>query len=185
MIDTIVGMVNNRFQDVDSFSFLDLVNPKLFTKWQSGVPADKLQLLREKYGPLFDISSLESQLMFIYKDQDFLKDSPMELLQYIYQMNIQGCIPEFVKLLKLNAVIAVSSASAERSFSCFMHVSSPIFAAQRVMDDLAHYTGYLSIRTYLRRKKIRSSSTSWFWRSLLKSQDVLIFNLGKYCIYLN
>ena len=124
VIDTIVGMVNNRFQDVDSFSFLDLVNPKIFTKWQSGVPADKLQLLREKYGPLFDISSLESQLMFIYKDQDFLKDNPMELLQYIYQMNIQGCIPEFVKLLKLNAVIAVSSASAERSFSCLGRVKS-------------------------------------------------------------
>ncbi|CAB4002859.1 Hypothetical predicted protein [Paramuricea clavata] len=73
VIDTIVGMVNNRFQDDDSFSFLDLlkVNPKIFTKWQSGVPADKLQLLREKYGPLFDISSLESQLMFIYKDHSF------------------------------------------------------------------------------------------------------------------
>jgi hypothetical protein len=118
VIDTIVGMVNNRFQDVDSFSFLDLMN------WQSSVPADKLQLLREKYGPLFDISSLESQLMFIYKDQDFLNDNPMELLQYTYQMNIQGCIPEFVKLLKLNVVIAVSSASAERSFSCLGRVRS-------------------------------------------------------------
>ena len=28
VIDTIVGMMNNRFQDVESFSFLDLVNPK-------------------------------------------------------------------------------------------------------------------------------------------------------------
>ena len=184
VIDTIVGMVNNRFQDVDSFSFLDVVNPKIFTKWQSGVPADKLQLLREKYGPLFDISSLESQLMFIYKDQDFLKDNPMELLQYIYQMNIQGCIPEFVKLLKFNAVIAVSSASAERSFSCLGRVKFYLRSAMSD-GDLAHYAGYLSIRTILRRKKIRSSSASWVWRSLLKIQDVLIFNLGKYCIYLN
>ena len=39
-------------------------------------------------------------------------------------MNIHGCIPQVVKLLKLNGVIAVSSASAERSFSCLGRVKS-------------------------------------------------------------
>ena len=34
----------------------------------------------------------------------------MELLKYIFEMNIQRGIPEVVKLLKLNGVIAVSSA---------------------------------------------------------------------------
>ena len=124
VIDCIVGMVNERFSDVESFSFLDLVNPKIFSKWQDKVPADKLQLLIEKYGPLFNIPMLESQLMFVYKDNDFLKETPMELLQYIYDLNLQQCFPEFVKLLKLNAVIAVSSASAERSFSCLGRVKS-------------------------------------------------------------
>ena len=77
-----------------------------------------LQQLREMYGSLFDIPiySLEYQLMFIYKDQDFQKDNPMELLKYIFEMNMQGCIPQVVKLMKLNGVIAVSNASAERSF---------------------------------------------------------------------
>jgi hypothetical protein len=124
VIDTIVGMMNARFEDVESFSFLNLVNPKIFSKWQDGVPPEKLQQLREKYGPLFDMSSLENQLMFVYKDQDFLKDNPMELLKYIFEKNIQGCIPEVVKLLKLNGIIAVSSASAERSFSCLGRVKS-------------------------------------------------------------
>ena len=124
VIDTIVAMMNNRFEDVESFSFLDLVNPKIFTKWQNSVPSEMLQQLREKYGSLFDMSSLENQLMFIYKDQDFLKDNPMELLKYIFEMNNQGCIPEVVKLSKLNGVVAVSSASAERSFSCLGRVKS-------------------------------------------------------------
>ena len=83
-----------------------------------------LQQLREEYGSLFDILSLENQLMFIYKDQDFQKDNPMELLKYIFEMNIQRCIPQVVKLLKLNGVIAVSIASAERSFSCLGRVKS-------------------------------------------------------------
>ena len=37
---------------------------------------------------------------------------------------MQDCVPEFVKLLKLNAVTAVSSASAERSFSCLGRAKS-------------------------------------------------------------
>ena len=124
VIDTIVAMMNNRLEDVVSFSFLDLVNPKIFTKWQNGFPSEMLQQLSEKYGSLFHMSSLENQLMFIYKDEDFLKENPMELLKYIFEMNIQGDIPKVVKLLKLNGVIAVSSASAERSFSCLGRVKS-------------------------------------------------------------
>ena len=131
--DTIVAMMNNRFEDVESFSFLDLVNPKIFTKWQNGIPSEMLQHLREKYGSLFDMSSLENQLMFIYKDQDFLKENPMELLKYIFEMNTQGCIPEVVKLLKLNGVIAVSSAPAERSFSCLGRVKS--YLRSKMNDD--------------------------------------------------
>ena len=48
----------------------------------------------------------------------------MELLDYIYKVNVQTCFPEIVNLLKLNAVMAVSSASAERSFSCLGRVKS-------------------------------------------------------------
>ena len=90
VIDTIVAMMNHRFIDVESFSFLDLVNPKIFTKRQNGIPSEMLQQLREKYGSLFYIPSLENQLMFIYKDQDFQKDNPMELLKYIFEMNIRA-----------------------------------------------------------------------------------------------
>ena len=117
-------MIENRFHDVDSFSFLDLVNPKILSLWADGVPADKIQLLTEKYGTLFNIPNLQSQLAFVYKDKDFQKDNSMELLKYIFKVNVQSCFPEMVKLLKLNAVLAVSSASAERSFSCLGRVKS-------------------------------------------------------------
>ena len=133
VIDTIVAMMNHRFKDVENFSFLDLVNPKIFTKWQDGIPSEMLQQLREKYGSLFDVPSLENQLMFIYKGQDFQKDNPMELLKNIFEINIRGCIPQDVKLLKLNGVIAVSSASAERSLSCLGRVRS--YLRSKMNDD--------------------------------------------------
>ena len=64
VIHTIVAMMNHGFENVESFSFLDLLNPKIFTKWQNGIPSEMLQQLREKYGSLFDIPNLENQLMF-------------------------------------------------------------------------------------------------------------------------
>ena len=38
VIDNIVGMIENRFRNVESFSFLDLVNPKIFPQLVDGVP---------------------------------------------------------------------------------------------------------------------------------------------------
>ena len=133
VIDTIVAMMNHRFEDVESFSFLDLVNPRIFTKWQNGIPSEMLQQLGEKYGSLFGMPSLENQLMSIYKDQNFQKDNPMELLKYIFEMNIHGCIQKVVKLSKLNGIIAVSRASAERSFSCLGRVKS--YLPRKMKDD--------------------------------------------------
>ena len=124
VLDTIVGMLNERFKDIGSFGFLDLVNPKLFRSWGGKVPSDKIDLLRERYGSLFDIPMLESQLTFIYGDSDFYKDTSMEILQYIFELNIQSSLPEVVKLLKMNGVFSLTSASAERSFSCLKRVKT-------------------------------------------------------------
>ena len=124
VIDSIVAMCNERFSDAESFSFLDLVNPKFFNQWENAVLQEKILQLREKYGPLFDIPKLQSQLQFVYQDKDFQKETPAELLRYIFSINMQDCVPEFVKLLKLNEVMAVSRASAERSFSCLGRVKS-------------------------------------------------------------
>ena len=56
---------------------------------------------------------LESQLYVLYRDKDFHKENSMELLKYIFHFNLQSCLPEVVKLLKMNGVFVVSSASVE------------------------------------------------------------------------
>ncbi|CAB4018384.1 zinc finger MYM-type 1-like [Paramuricea clavata] len=123
ILDSIVGMLTERFHDMEHFRFLDLVNPRVFKTWNGEVPSEKLDLLKEMYGDLFDIPILVSQLCFIYRDKDFHKDSCGELLKYIFQFHdLQSSIPEVVKLLKMNGVISVTSASVERSFSCLKRV---------------------------------------------------------------
>ena len=114
IIDSIVGMLTERFQDMKQFEFLDLVNPKVFTTWNGVVPPEKVSLLKEMYGTLFDVPMLESQLSFIYNDKDFHNESSNEVLKYMFQFNLQSSLPEAVKLLKMYGVLAVASASVER-----------------------------------------------------------------------
>ena len=90
------------------------------------MPPDMLQPLKCKYGPLFHTQSLENQLLFICKDTDFHKDSPLEILQYIYICGLETSVPEAIKLLKLNSVMSISSASVERLFSCRKRVKTDL-----------------------------------------------------------
>ena len=124
IIDSIVGMLTERFQDMKQFEFLDLVNPKVCTTWNGVVPPEKISILKEMYGTFFDVPMLESQLSFIYNDKDFHKESSNEVLKYMFKFNLQSSLPEAVKLFKMNGVLAVASASVERSFSCLKRVKT-------------------------------------------------------------
>ena len=116
VIDNVSGVLEEQFLDFKDFAFLDLVHPHCFINWKNGVPAEKLELLEKIYGPLFKLSLLEQQLLFIHRDSDFHKASSQELLDYINNLNLQSCFSEVFKLLLLNATIAISSLSLERSF---------------------------------------------------------------------
>ena len=98
-------MLTERFEDMERFKFLDLVNPRVFRSWEDA-PSEKIDLLKEMYGDLFDIPMLVGQLSFIYRDKDFHKDSCGELLKYIFQFNLQDSIPvwrsEIVIVLSLS-----------------------------------------------------------------------------------
>ena len=63
-------------------------------------------------------------LFFYYRDEDFHTENSMKLLKYIFQFNLQTCLSEVVKLLIMNGVFAVLSASVERSFSCLKRLKT-------------------------------------------------------------
>ena len=117
-------MLQERFHDIKDFAFLDLVNPHCFINWKNSVPAEKLELLERRYGPLFKLSELKQQLLFIHRDSDFHKATFQELLDYINNLNLQTCFSEVFKLLLSNATIAISSSSVERSFSCLKRIKT-------------------------------------------------------------
>ena len=126
-------------------------------------------------GHFFICLVLKTNLCFIYNDQDFIKENPMELLKYIFEMNIQGGIPEVVKLLKLNGVIAVSSASAERSFSCLGRVKS--YLRSKINNDKLGCLCRISIhKDILHEKEDRKQLYKLILEKFFKSPGVSILN---------
>ena len=45
ILDSIVGMQTERFEDMERFKFLDLVNPRVFRTWEEA-PSEKIDLLK-------------------------------------------------------------------------------------------------------------------------------------------
>ena len=52
VIDNICTMLDERFDGIKEFAFLDLVNPIFFHQWQKEFPTEKVQLLNSKYDGL-------------------------------------------------------------------------------------------------------------------------------------
>ena len=91
VIDNVSGVLQEQFLDVKDFAFLDLVNPYCFINLKNGIHTEKLELLEKIFGPLFKLSLLEQQHLFIHRDSDFHKASSQELLDYINNLNLQSC----------------------------------------------------------------------------------------------
>jgi hypothetical protein len=66
----------------------------------------------------------------------------MEVLQYISKFNMQSSLPEVVKLLKMIGVFSLTSASAERSFSCLKRVKTYIGSGE--LKRVKSYKGSIS-----------------------------------------
>ena len=92
LIDNVSCMLQEGFLDLKDFAFLDLVNQHCFINWKNSVPAEKLELLEKRHGPLFKLSLLEQQLMFIHRDSDFHKAGSLELLDYINNLNLHSFV---------------------------------------------------------------------------------------------
>ncbi len=63
VLDSIVGMLNEGFQDMKRFAFSDLVNPKVFTTWDGQVPPEKINQLKEMYVPCLMYQCLRANFL--------------------------------------------------------------------------------------------------------------------------
>ena len=75
--------------------------------------------------PLFDYTSLEAQLKFIYSDTDFLSCATInEIIAIIAGNNLEHALSQVYKLSRLILTIGVTTSSIEQSFSRLSRLKS-------------------------------------------------------------
>lgn len=65
IIDIIVTQMESRFEDFESFHFVELIDEKQFPAYKSSFPSSKLCLLTKKY-PFFDSEQLRNELTNVF-----------------------------------------------------------------------------------------------------------------------
>ena len=74
----------------------------------------KLTFSNKRMVPYLMYQCLRTNFLLFTGIRDFHKETSDELLKYIFKFNLQSSIPEAVKLLKMNGVLSIASASVER-----------------------------------------------------------------------
>jgi hypothetical protein len=122
ILDQMIGELNKRFAE----------NQLSLAACSALIPSSKLFLRFDAIKPLalqfqhvgINVDMIKTQLVIV---QDMLKrtdsiTSTQDLLQYLLPMKC--AFPDFVKFIQLVLTIPVSSAQAERTFSCMKRVKS-------------------------------------------------------------
>ena len=122
IIDTIVIQMKSRFEDINTFNFVELLDDKQFPAYKSVFPSLKLSALIKRY-PYFDSEQLQNELTNVYSDQT--KHLPAGLLlKYFMNNGLEKIFQETVHLIRLILTFPVSTASSERSMSALKRVKT-------------------------------------------------------------
>lgn len=113
--------MKSRFDHLEELNFLGLVDCQVM----SGKFDDKkLESLLSTYAKFFDLIRLKSDLVGLYCSQTVQGKTPVQLLTFLTEHDLQKTVPEATKLLKLVLTIPSTTASVERSFSALKHIKT-------------------------------------------------------------
>lgn len=124
VFDVILLQLRDRFSNLESLHFLELLNEKNFNKFTTHFPEIALQSLKDTYPSVFDFSALKSQLIVTYMSEDMHHKSVNELLNFVKSNELEKAYSEVTKLCELILTIPASSASVERSFSKLKNIKN-------------------------------------------------------------
>ncbi|XP_026110012.1 uncharacterized protein LOC113082684 isoform X1 [Carassius auratus] len=126
ILDNILEQIPQRFSNLESMLFLELVNPGKFDDMRQVFPEEAFQNVLKSYGHHFDSGRLRSELQVLYSDQDLQgnRGKLCDYLVFLKDMELDSAMPQLYKLFSLVATIGATSAGVERSFSCLKRLKS-------------------------------------------------------------
>lgn len=127
IIDTVVGQMEVRFQDLSDLQFLELLDSKKFQCFKTRFPDNLLLTLKSSYGSFFNFGNLRSELISVYRLSDFSNKTVTEMMHFLKETGLtEEAFTETYKLCCLVSTIPVSTSTVERTFSCLKRVKTSL-----------------------------------------------------------
>lgn len=142
VLDNITVQMKTRFDNINELAFLGLVDSKKFAEMSANFDCDKLESL-SKYAKFFDLVRLKSDLVGLYCSQMVQGMSPVQLLTFLRDNDLQETVPQATKLLKLVLTIPATTASVERTFSALKRIKT--YSRNRMEQDRLSTLALISI----------------------------------------
>ncbi|CAM4687361.1 unnamed protein product [Leuciscus chuanchicus] len=126
ILDNILEQISQRFSNLESMLFLEIVNPGKFDDVRQVFPEEAFQSVLKSYGHPFDSGRLRSELQVQYSDRDLQgnRGKLCDYLVFLKDMELDSAMPQLYKLFSVVATIGATSAGVERSFSCLKQLKS-------------------------------------------------------------
>ena len=158
IIDHVVMQMNERFVNLEKFSFMSLLDPSRYKDYVSEFPTPALNCLKTSYGNFFDFVRLKNELVVFYSfsDDDMNSKSPHALCKCLCELNLTNSMSELFKLAKLIVTIPSTTASVERTFSALKRIKTYLRATQS--QERLTSLSIMAIEKYLLRDIMSRSS---------------------------
>lgn len=117
IITNILTELDRRFQSLDAFRYVGLLNASKFELYEKNFPADLAQSLKANFGENFDMAKLMNELKVLYTKKEFESKKVYEILNIILEEDLEEVFSETCKLARLVLTLPSTTASVERSFS--------------------------------------------------------------------
>lgn len=154
IIDNILMESRNRYSDIKKLTFFQLLSKENFVTYSADFPEIAFNDLKSRYGSFnFNFDRLHNELKCIYNNDEFRQLNPLEIIDHLSKNNMYQLFPEVIRLAKLIVTIPVSSASAERSFSCLKRIHTYLrnTQGQSRLTDLSQISIEKNLLTSLKR----------------------------------
>ena len=148
VLSSVLDHMEQRFNELDHLEFLTLSHVSEFEKYGESFPEHALQVLaKSRYGTLFNIEELRTELALLYQD-DALRGEDISLV--LKKINEQGLTVPFAqaaKLLNLILTLPMTTVSSERSFSALGRIKTAF--RNRMSDERLSSLALISIESEL------------------------------------
>ena len=150
-----IEQINLRFGEIHVLEFFELLNEKKFPNYRSKFPMNKVSSLIRTYKDIFDKEQLINELQLLYDDQNKHLNAK-DLLNYMFENELENVYSQTVKLLQLHLSIPCTSVSSERSMSALKRIKT--YLRNSMNDDRLSDLSKISIEREIAKDIVENDS---------------------------